>query len=106
MSDQQFLEMADHCKQLIEKKETIIAFYKDRIDDIEIELRKMEYKVKAMEHLLRYKENEAIRQDKKIYSYLLQDTDFLYKIIDKSRCLCNVDEEDEEIILMLQTNLD
>ena len=106
MNDQEYLEMANHCKEVVEQKETLISFYKEKLVEIEDDLRKMEYKVKQVEHLLKFKEKEATNHNKKIFNFLLDDVAYLYKIIDKSRCNCNVDEEDEEIVLMLQTNLE
>ena len=38
-TENQYLEMANHAKELLEMKDKIITIHKDRLDDIDTELR-------------------------------------------------------------------
>jgi len=100
MTDLELLEMADHCKEVIEEKEKLIDYYKSKIESIGEDLRCCEYKIKQMEHLINY---EAFKNEKKFFTFLLKDVKYLYDKVDNLRLNCNLDNEvdEEEVILML-----
>lgn len=103
MSDLELLEMANHCKQVVEEKEKLIDFYKSKIENLEEDLRLCEYKIKQMEHLVKFKISECVKNEKKIFIYLQKDIEYLYNKVDNLRMNCSLDEEeDEQIVLMLQ----
>lgn len=100
MSDLELLEMANHCKEVVEEKEKLIDYYKSKIEGIGEDLRDCEYKIKQMEHLVHY---ESFKSQKKFFTFLLKDVKYLYDKVDNLRLNCNLENEvdEEEVILML-----
>ena len=103
LTDNQYLEMANHAKQVIDKKEKVIEFLKSKISDIEDHLRDVEYKTKQMQHLIQYEKTASKNKDcKSLLTYLEKDVNFIYNIIDEQRINCQEDVE-EDIILILES---
>tara|TARA_S200002703_G_scaffold156199_2_gene161371 strand:- start:548 stop:871 length:324 start_codon:yes stop_codon:yes gene_type:complete len=101
-NDNQYLEMANHAKQLIEKKEKMIEFLKSKINDFDDDLRKIEYKIKAMEHLIIFEKSQTKNKEcKNLMNYLEKDIKYIYEKTDTLRREAQ-DEVDEELIFMIE----
>jgi len=102
MTDNQYLEMANHAKKIIENKEKMIEFLKSKIEDFDDDLRKIEYKIKAMEHLIIFERLQSKNKDcKNLLTYLEKDLKYIYEKTDSLRR--EVQEEvDEELVLMIE----
>jgi len=102
-NENEYLEMANHAKQLIEKKEKIIKVYVSRLDDVEGELRELQYMVSNMGYLLEYKMKQYNRgRDQIFYSMLDKAYKSMYKIINDSRDMCDVDDNDIEVAISFE----
>ena len=101
-TEQQLLEMARHCKEVVEEKEKHLKYYKEQMEDAEEDLRKVEYLLTSMEYLINYKKQQKERNaDLVLYDVLTKSIGDLKGWIDMSRTKLQVDIEDEDIILML-----
>ena len=101
-NDNQYLEMANHAKQLIEKKEKMIEFLKSKINDFDDDLRKIEYKIKSMEHLIIFEKSQTKNKEcKNLMNYLEKDIKYIYEKTDTLRREAQ-DEVDEELIFMIE----
>tara|TARA_R100000734_G_C3247468_1_gene50129 strand:- start:68 stop:400 length:333 start_codon:yes stop_codon:yes gene_type:complete len=107
LTDNQYLEMANHAKQVIDRKEKVIEFLKSKISDIEDHLREVEYKTKQMEHLIEYEKSVSKNKEfKSLLTYLEKDVKFIYNIIDEQRVSCQEDVEEEIILIFESINED
>jgi len=104
VTDGQYLEMANHAKEVIDRKEKVIRFLKSKILDIDEHLRKVEYKVKQMEHLITYEKSVIKNKEcKQLLTYLEKDLKYIYGVTDTTRINCQEDVE-EELILIIETD--
>ena len=104
MTDNQYLEMANHAKELIDNKEKIISFLKSKLDDVDSDLRNIEYRVKQMEHLINYQNSISKNKEiKNLIGFLEKDLIYILKVSDSARINCQ-EEIDEELILILDTD--
>lgn len=104
ITDGEYLEMANHAKELIDRKEKVIRFLKAKILDIDQNIRKVEYKVKQMEHLITYEKSVSKNKEcKQLLTYLEKDLKYIYNVTDTTRINCQEDVE-EELILILETD--
>jgi len=99
-NENEYLEMANHAKQLIEKKEKIIKVYEDRLDDVNGELRELQYMVSNLGYLLEYKMKQYYKgRDQIFYTMLDKSFKSMYKIINGGRDMCDVDDNDIEVAI-------
>ena len=103
MTDNQYLEMANHAKELIDNKEKIISFLKSKLDDVDSDLRNIEYRVKQMEHIINYQNSISKNKEiKNLIAFLEKDLKYILKVSDSARINCQ-EEIDEELILILDS---
>ena len=103
MTDNQYLEMANHAKELIDNKEKIISFLKSKLYDLDSDLRNIEYRVKQMEHIINYQNSISKNKEiKNLIAFLEKDLKYILKVSDSARINCQ-EEIDEELILILDS---
>lgn len=101
-TEQQLLEMARHCKEVVEEKDKHINYYKQQMEDAEDDLRKIEYLLNAMDYLIEYKKQQKEKNADTVFYDIIKKSIFDLKgWADMSRTKLQVDIEDEDIILML-----
>ena len=99
-TEQELLNMAEECKEVVEKKDKMIQFLKDKMNVVEDQLRQMEYKLSQIKYLTEYKIKQ--RGTDKIYlNTVSTDLDILIGNVDRGRRQLQDDSDDEEVILML-----
>ena len=99
-TEQELLNMAEECKEVVEKKDKMIQFLKDKMNVVEDQLRQMEYKLSQIKYLTEYKIKQ--RGTDKIYlNTVSTDLDVLIGNVDRGRRQLQDDSDDEEVILML-----
>ena len=104
-TENDYLEMASHAKQLIERKERIIYIYKTRLDDIDSELRSMAYLISNLQYLMEYKcksdiDNCKKNIDKSFNSTFKYDLCKLKNFVDTLRDMSELTSDDEEIAIL------
>jgi hypothetical protein len=109
-TENEYLEMANHCKELLERKDKVIAVYKHRLNEIEGELRVMNYMLTGINYLIEYKqarEKEECKKniDKTFYELLKRDHKKLLHFIETLRDMSELTEEDEEIAILTLVNM-
>ena len=66
-------------KIVIENKEKMIEFLKSKIQDFDDDLRAIEYKIKAMEHLIVFEKSQIKNKDcKNLLNYLEKDIKYIF----------------------------
>ncbi len=105
-TENEYLEMAAQCKEIVERKDQVINFYKSRLSDIEDELRCMAYLLSNMIYLSKYKldrETQTCKKniDKSFFEILERDHFKLKHFVDTLRDMTDVSEEDEEIGILV-----
>lgn len=106
ITERQYLEMAEDCKNRIKEKDKMIEWYKYRLNEIDDNWRNCEYRVKQVKYLLEYKSKQKKEKDSTFILMLNEAIEYLIEQIDDGRIKCqHIDEDTEEIILTL-TSLD
>lgn len=105
-TENDYLELAEHCKQVVERKEQIISLYKSRLSDIDDELRCMNYLISNMLYLGKYKiakDKETCKKntDSTFYQTMKDDMLKLEHYVDNLRDMTEIDSEDEELAVLL-----
>ncbi len=105
-TENEYLEMANHCKELIEKKDQIINLYKSRLSDIDSELRCMAYLISNMLYLGKYKitkDKETCKKntDNTFFQTMKDDMLKLEHYVDNLRDMTEIDSDDEELAVLL-----
>ena len=99
-TEQELLNLAEECKEVVAKKDKMISFLKDKMGAVEDQLRDMEYKLSQIKYLTEYKTKQ--RGTDKIYlNTITSDIDKLLSLVDRGRAQLQDDSDDEEVILML-----
>ena len=102
MLENEYLEMANHAKMTIDKKDKIIEFLKNKMNVVEYKLRKMEYKVSNMTYLTKYKKGYDDDSGFDFYAECMLNTlKECYDLVDVARDELQTDEDEEQVILML-----
>lgn len=102
-TEQQYLEMADHCKNIVEKKDAEIKHLKDIMSEAEDDIRKIEYELYGINYLVNYKISQRERgADSNLYEALQTSIKKIQQWIDNSRAMLSTDLDDEDIILILE----
>ncbi len=99
-TENEYLQMANHAKELLEMKDKIILIHKDRLDDVDTELRKICYLISGMGYLLEYKmkQNEP-KKDMTFYEMLDKSLKCIKSTTDHARNMTDIDETDQEVAL-------
>lgn len=107
MTEQNYLEMAEEFKEVVEDKDKIIEFLKSKINNFDRDLRKLEYRIIAMKHLLEFEKSKAKAKSASndLFNFLMLDLDFLYKYVDSLRTEAQ-EEIDDELILIIENNVE
>jgi len=100
-TEAEYLEMAKHCKELVERKEQLINFYKSRLNDLDDELRCMAYLLSNIIYLIDYKCQTKDFLDKSFFDILKRDHTKLRHYVSTLRDMIDVTEEDEEIGILV-----
>ena len=87
-NENDYLEMANHCKQVVEQKDRIIDFYKNRLSDIDDELSKDKDTCKK-------------NTDKTFFEIMRRDLQKISSYVDSTREMTDVDQEDEDLAMLL-----
>lgn len=102
MLENDYLQMANHAKEMIDEKDKIIEFLKNKMDNIEDNLRSMEYKISNMTYLTKYKKKADEDNGFDFYAdCILGSLKECYEIVDVARQELQTDEDDDHIIMML-----
>ena len=100
-TEQDYLEMADHCKKVVQEKDTMIKHLKHKNIEVQNELRDLEYTLSNIQYLLKYKESENNTKNKH-FIHILRDTmESCRSMVDNARDLLTDDDDEENVILML-----
>ena len=78
LTEQNYLQMAEQFKEVVEDKDKIIEFLKSKLNNLDNDLRKLEYRIVSMKHLIEY-ENFKDKKTKDLFNFFNKDLDFLYK---------------------------
>jgi len=106
ITERQYLELAEDCKNRLKEKDKIIEWYEFRLNEIDDNWRNCEYRVKQVKYLLEYKSKQKKEKDPTFLLMLNEAIEYLIEQIDDGRIKCqHIDEDTEEIILTL-TSLD
>ncbi len=106
ITERQYLELAEDCKNRIKEKDKMIEWYKYRLNEIDDNWRNCEYRVKQVKYLLEYKSKQKKEKDATFLLMLNEAIEYLIEEIDSGRDKCqSIDDDTEEIILTL-TSLD
>jgi len=97
----EYLEMANHCKEIVEKKDMVINFYKSRLNDCDQELRCIAYLLSNMAYLIDYKSQTKDFKDKAFFDIIKRDHIKLKHYVDTLRDMIDISEEDEEIGILV-----
>lgn len=99
-TENQYLEMANHAKELVDMKDKIIRIHKDRLDEIDEELRKIGYIVSQMGYLVEYKmkQNET-KKDLTFFNMTDKALKGIKTIVENTRNMTEIDEIDQEVAL-------
>ena len=105
-NENDYLEMANHCKQVVEQKDRIIDFYKNRLSDIDDELRCLAYLTSNMLYLGEYqlsKDKDTCKKntDKTFFEIMRRDLQKISSYVDSTREMTDVDQEDEDLAILL-----
>ncbi len=100
-TEAEYLEMARHCKELVERKDQLINFYKSRLNDCDDELRCMAYLVSNIVYLIEYKTHTKDFKDKAFLDILIRDNMKLKHYVNTLRDMIDITEEDEEIGILV-----
>ena len=104
ITEQNYLEMAEQFKEVVEDKDKIIEFLKSKINNFDGDLRKLEYRIIAMKHLLEFEKSKD-KKSNDLFNFLSKDLDFLYKYVDSLRTEAQ-EEIDDELILIIENNVE
>jgi hypothetical protein len=99
-TEQDYLEMADHCKEVVAKKDKEIEYYKECMEEGEDALRNIEYSLKKIEFLLEYKKKSK-DTDKHFVDLLFKEIRDMLRNSDRGRERLQC-ELDEEVLLFLE----
>jgi hypothetical protein len=102
ITEQNYLELAEHAKQKVAEKEKIIEWLKYRLtNEVDDKFRICEYKIKQMKYLIEYKSNQIDKNKDITFLKMLNDAiDLLINHIDDGRHFAQqLEEEQEDIIL-------
>lgn len=99
-TEQELLNMAEECKEVVAKKDKIIEFLKDKMSVVEDHLREMEYKISQMQYLTEYKQ-KGRDIDKIFFNTISKDFQKLLKLVDRGRRQLQDDSDEEEIFAVL-----
>lgn len=99
-TEQELLNMAEECKEVVAKKDKIIQYLRDKASEVEDQLREMEYKLSQIQYLTEYK-SKVKDMDKVYINTVAKDVTKLLKIVDKGRRRLQDDSDEEEVIVML-----
>ena len=99
-TENQYLEMANHAKELVDMKDKIIRIHKDRLDEIDDELRKIGYIISQMGYLVEYKmkQNET-KKDMTFFQMTDKGLKSIKNIVENTRGMTELDEVDQEVAL-------
>ena len=105
-TENQYLELAEQCKQVVERKDQIINFYKSRLSDIDDELRCMAYLISNMLYLGKYKmtkDKETCKKnsDSTFYQTMKEDMLKIEHYVETLRDMTEIDSDDEELAVLL-----
>tara|TARA_R100000654_G_scaffold12996_2_gene28278 strand:+ start:11082 stop:11435 length:354 start_codon:yes stop_codon:yes gene_type:complete len=103
-NENDYIIMANHCKELVEQKDKIIEFYKSRLNEMDDELRSMAYLTSNIIYIIKYKIAENVATCKKkgddtFLDLLHGDISKMKNFIDTLRDMTEVDEFQEELII-------
>ena len=101
-TEQELLNMADDFKEVVAKKDTIIQIHKEKIEEIEEDLRVLEYTLSQIEYLIEYKKDISKKEEKIFLKRIGQSVKLMKDKVDKSRILCQ-EEVEEDMIISLST---
>jgi hypothetical protein len=99
-TEQEMLNLAEECKEVVEKKDRMISYLKDKMSGVEDQLREMEYKLSQIKYLTEYKTKQK-GTDKIYLNTIKDDIERLLGLVDRGRTQLQDDSDDEEVILML-----
>ena len=99
-TEQELLNLAEECKEVVEKKDRIISYLKDKMSGVEDQLREMEYKLSQIKYLTEYKTKQK-GTDKIYLNTIKDDIESLLGLVDRGRTQLQDDSDEEEVILML-----
>jgi protein-arginine kinase len=104
ITERQYLELAEDCKNRLKEKDKLIEWYKYRLNEIDDNWRNCEYRVKQVKYLLEYKSKQKKEKDATFILMLNEAIEYIIEQIDDGRIKCqSIDEDTEEIILTLTT---
>jgi hypothetical protein len=104
ITERQYLELAEDCKNRLKEKDKMIEWYKYRLNEIDDNWRNCEYRVKQVKYLLEYKSKQKKEKDATFILMLNEAIEYIIEQIDDGRLKCqSIDEDTEEIILTLTT---
>lgn len=101
-----YLELANQCKEVVERKDQIIDLYKSRLSDIDDELRCMAYLISNMLYLGKYKiarDKDTCKKnsDSTFYETMKDDMLKIEHYVETLRDMTEIDSEDEELAVLL-----
>jgi hypothetical protein len=100
-TEQDLLNMAEDCKNIVARKDHYIRLQQEKIDEVEPYLRDCEYKLAQLDFLIQYKRDVSSKEEKAFLKRLDEAIKFLTKKIDRGRCTLQEELDEEEILLML-----
>jgi len=104
-TENDYLEMANHCKELLEQKDRLIAFYKSRLNEMDDELRSMAYLISNILYLVNFKNTENSALCKKnnevtFFELLTQDLCKIKNFTDTLRDMTETDDDEATLDLL------
>jgi len=104
-TENEYLEMANHCKELLDQKDRLVSFYKSRLNEMDDELRSMAYLISNILYLVVFKssENAALckkNNDSKFFDILHTDLSKLRNFIDTLRDMTETDDDEATLDLI------
>jgi len=101
-TEQQYLELAEDCKNRIEEKNKYIDYLKSKFLEIDDDIRHNEYKLKQIEFLIEYeKKKNKTKKSNQFYDTLLESIKYMLEYVNIARERCQDEDEEEQIFLVL-----